>query len=125
MSLYEKSGNGYKIYVQRPDFTEEYDTEMYWIKVEKKGGGNWIIVDENVTDKRKNPIRYATEFGYYEYDEEVVNHSGPNTRSRGCSDKLQYKDVFVKVKSIQAKTIEEIAEAFDHIIVHSYCPGDD
>lgn len=140
MLRYERDGKGYKIFVNRGygfsmgnmleiisgQAAEEIQKEQ-WIKIEKKGGGRWEVVDDNMTVKKGNWVVDNTALGFTAWDDQVTDLDKGYSDESQCfnmSGKLQYGNVVMTPESFTGGSIEDIAEALSHVEICSWCPGD-
>ncbi len=136
MLKYDKIGKKtYRIYVNRGyglsagnliDGVAEVPLPTSWIEVEKKGG-YFYLVNENLTKKKGNWIKDNTDLGFASWDDTVQNIDYENSDEAQCFDmsrRLKWQEVIMTTKSFQAKTIERLCEALEHVVFTAWCPGD-
>lgn len=114
MLKYEKIADGkYKIFVNY--------SSVYWIIVERKGG-IFHIVDDNMTNTDCSAL------GFDDWSDEVEdldNGWSDESQCFGMSIKLKWKNIVLEPEgSINAKNIDELCGALEHINICAWCPWD-
>lgn len=104
----------------------EHQGREDWIEVERKAGCYYLI-DNSMTDKKGNWVVDNTELSFAGWDETVQNLDNMQSEEGeifGMSNKLKWNEVILEPKKFQAKTIERLQEALEHISFCSWCAGD-
>jgi hypothetical protein len=98
-----------------------------WIIVEEREPGKFFVVNDNMTVKNGDWIVDSVALGFSQWDDEVEDlDAGGSDESHcfGMSDHLRWNDVDLTPYEYKAPSIERLKEAFEHVAVCAWCPGD-
>lgn len=102
-----------------------------WIEVvESKKPGVYVVVDDNITEEDigNNWVTKSTELAFKRWDTEVENldNDRSNASIFGMSAHLKWNEVDLNLftEEFKAPCLKCLKEAFKHVVVGGWCPGD-
>ncbi len=97
-----------------------------WIDVEEREPGVFVLVGENLTSG-SNSTFDRTELGFAQWDDEVEdldNGRSEESHCLGISTALRWQEVRFAPREYCAPSLERLTEAFGHVALCAWCPGD-
>ncbi|MDO8600421.1 MAG: hypothetical protein Q7R73_02245 [bacterium] len=98
------------------------------IVVERKKKNVFVVVDDNFTAKNGNRLGDKILRCFEKWDSEVedLDRGFSDTAScfKGSSEHLKWQDVDLTPNKFVTSTLKKLKEAFSHVTLAAYCPGD-
>jgi hypothetical protein len=106
-------------------FSGEHQGSENWIEVERKAG-IYYLIDNSMTVKNGNWVVDNTQLAFAGWDETVQNIDKYSEEGDifDMSNKLKWNEVILEPNKFQAKTIERLQEALQHVSFCAWCAGD-